>query len=217
MHNAETQTYATPGATQNKQGITPAQRARRSGHRPLCIWLTGLSGAGKTSLARGVELRLHARGLRTMSPDGDDLRADLCSDLDFSASGRSENLRRAALVARYLTEAGNLVLCAFVSPLAADRKAVREVFAPGQFYEVYVKCPLDTCRARDPKGLYRRSRAGVLRGLTGVDAPYEAPASPELVVDTDTRDADSAASQLEAFVLAQLEPVWSEAGLLAQL
>ncbi len=184
--------------------ITPEQRAERSGHRPVCIWLTGLSGAGKTTVARGAELRLHARGLRTMLLDGDVLRSDLSADLDFSPHGRTENLRRASIVARYLTDAGSLVLCAFVSPHADDRARARRAFAPGRFFEVYVKCSVETCRRRDPKGLYQRSQAGELKGLTGVDAPYEEPASPDLVLDTNTLDSNAAIAQLETFVIATL-------------
>ncbi|MES2152340.1 MAG: adenylyl-sulfate kinase [Pseudomonadota bacterium] len=149
-----------------------------------CYWITGLSGAGKSTLAQALCATLRQRGARAVVLDGDQLRSGLCADLGMSDADRHENIRRAGEVARMMADAGLLVICAFVSPFAADRAGVRHLFAVGRFAEVYLSTSLATCAARDPKGLYAKARAGTLLGLTGVDAPYEVPLSPEFVFDT---------------------------------
>jgi adenylylsulfate kinase len=164
--------------------ISPAQRQARMGQRPIVLWFTGLSGAGKTSLAQAVDAELLRRGLATSLLDGDDLRQGLCSGLGFSMQDRAENIRRAGEVARLMVDAGLVVLAAFISPERAQREAVRARLAPGTFHEVFVSTPLAVCEARDPKGLYRRARAGELLQFTGVSAPYEPPVEAELVIDT---------------------------------
>ena len=159
-------------------------RARLNGQRPCTIWFTGLSGAGKSTIARLVEKRLAADGYRTYTLDGDNLRRGLNRDLGFSDADRVENIRRAGEVARILVDAGIITLCAFISPFRAERRAVRGLLAPGEFIEVYVDTPIEECERRDPKGLYAKARAGVLRNFTGITSDYEAPESPELVVRT---------------------------------
>lgn len=166
-------------------GLVPREeREARNGHPALCVWLTGLSGSGKSAIAREVERRLFAEGVHVIRLDGDNLRHGLCADLGFSADDRRDNVRRAGHAARLLFESGQVVLCSLISPYIAERDYVREQFPGEQFLEVFVKCDIEQCRERDPKGLYKRADAGEIIGFTGVDDPYEEPASPELVIDT---------------------------------
>lgn len=153
-------------------------------HTSCVVWFTGMSGAGKTTVASLVERVLHDRGMRTFLLDGDDLRVGLSSDLGFGPADRTENIRRAGEVAKLMTDAGLVVLACFISPYAADRQAVREVFADGEFIEVFVDAPVDVLAKRDTKGLYAGARAGSVTDLTGVSAPYEAPVHPEVRLDT---------------------------------
>src|SRR5262249_34142974 len=145
---------------------------------------TGLSGAGKSTIANLVEQRLHSLGCHTTMLDGDNVRHGLNRDLGFGEADRVENIRRAAEAARLMVDAGLIVLVSFISPYASDRRAARERFDPGEFLEIFVDTPLDECRRRDSKGLYRRADAGLIRNFTGVDAPYEAPTAPDLHLRT---------------------------------
>lgn len=147
-------------------------------------WITGLPAAGKTTLARALADALKASGRPVFVLDGDELRQGLCADLGLSDADRSENIRRAGEVARLMEKAGITVVCAFVSPFEADRQRVRSLFQQGQFAEVHLNTPLDECIRRDPKGLYAKARAGTITGLTGWDAPYEAPVHPEFIFNT---------------------------------
>lgn len=148
------------------------------------VWFTGLSGSGKSTVARAVRAELERRALAATVLDGDEMRRGLCSDLGFSAEDRRENVRRVAEVARLFVDAGTIVLTALISPLEEDRARARALFAPGTFVEAYCAASLDVCEARDPKGLYRRARADRLPDFTGITAPYEVPRAPEVVVDT---------------------------------
>lgn len=148
------------------------------------VWLTGLSGSGKTTLALALAARLRAAGRTVCVLDGDLLRQGLNRDLGFSPEDRHENIRRTAEVARLVAAAGAVAVVALISPYAADRAAARRIAAPLPFLEVHVHADLAVCEARDPKGLYRRARAGLLPGFTGIDAPYEAPEAPEVRVET---------------------------------
>ena len=175
----------------NPDNLIPYQRrltrehyCKRNGHGPVVLWFTGLSGSGKSTLAHLVEEALFAKGWYTYILDADNLRTGLNSDLGFSGAERRENIRRVGEVARLFTEAGLVVLAAFISPFRGDRDRVRALFPPHEFVEIYVKCDLAVCEARDPKGLYRKARAGVIPEFTGIDSPYEEPQSPELVLDT---------------------------------
>ncbi len=150
----------------------------------LVVWMTGLSGAGKTTLAHALHDRLRQRGVAAVVLDGDRLRAGLCRDLGFSAADRHEQNRRAAEVAALMADAGLVVIAALISPYAADRAAARALRPPGGFIEVHLDASLAECEARDAKGLYRRARTGALPGFTGIDAPYEPPAAPELRLPT---------------------------------
>lgn len=165
--------------------VSRAQRQRLLGHPGKAIWLTGLSGAGKTTLARALEQRLHAQGRHVYVLDGDVLREGLNADLGFSDADRAENVRRAAQVAGLLVDAGCITIVAFISPFRAGRDAARALFEPGEFLEVFVDAPLAVAQARDPKGLYERARLGQLPGFTGIDSPYEPPLQAELVLRTD--------------------------------
>lgn len=178
-----------------------AQRTQRLQQKPLTVWFTGLSGAGKTTLANAVESALHAKGYATYLLDGDNIRHGLCRDLGFSEADRAENLRRVGEVARLMVDAGLIVLASFISPSQRERGAVRQRFEPGDFVEVYVSTPLAVCEQRDTKGLYKLARAGKLGQFTGVSAPYDAPTAAELTVDTSTRALDECARQVVQFIL----------------
>jgi bifunctional enzyme CysN/CysC len=172
----------------------------REEYEPVVIWFTGLPGAGKTTLARAMQKKLRESGRMALLLDGDQLRSGVCADLGFSPADRHENIRRAGQMARLLFEQGAIVLCAFVSPYRDDRSHVRSLLPAGRFVEVFVNADVETCRARDPKGLYARARAGGLDQLTGVSAPYEAPVAPELVVDTTNATVEDTAARLMAFL-----------------
>jgi bifunctional enzyme CysN/CysC len=164
--------------------VTREEREARQGHQAAVLWFTGLSGAGKTTIASEVERWLFERGCRTMLLDGDTLRHGLCGDLGFSADERTENIRRAGEVARLFFEQGSVVLCTFVSPFREDRERVRALFPEGRFFEIHVDCDLDTLKQRDTKGLYARAERGEVWSLSGVSSPFEAPERAELVIDT---------------------------------
>lgn len=164
--------------------ITREERESRNGHRSCVLWFTGLSGAGKSTLSRSVERALHELGCRTYVLDGDALRNGLNRNLGFSREDRSENVRRAAEAAKLFVDAGIVVAAAFISPYRADRETARQLFARGDFIEIYVKCPIDECMRRDPKGLYSRAKNGEIPEFTGISAPYEEPERPEIIVET---------------------------------
>lgn len=171
-------------------------RARVHGHKGATLWLTGLSGSGKSTLAHRLERRLLERGVFAYVLDGDNVRHGLNADLGFAAEDRSENIRRVGHVARLFTDAGAIVITAFISPYREDRARVRALFDEGDFLEVHVAADLATCEARDPKGLYARARAGEIQDFTGVSAPYEPPEAPELRVDTGAADVETCVGQI---------------------
>lgn len=178
--------------------MTPGNEERRptlSRHKPATIWLTGFSGSGKSTIARLLEIQLLRQNIRTCILDGDHLRLGLNSDLGFSPEDRCENIRRAAEVARLMNEAGLVVIAAFVSPYRKDREMASRIIG-SDYYEVFVDASIDTCRQRDPKGLYARFDAGKFTGLTGVDAPYEAPENPTLHLRTDKESAEESMERI---------------------
>ncbi len=179
--------------------VTVQDRERAKGHKGSVFWLTGLSGSGKSTLARAAETRLFADGVDVTVLDGDTLRAGLCKDLGFSEADRTENVRRAAEVARLLRDAGQVVIVALISPLRSDRDLARQIIGDG-FEEVFVDADLGTCEQRDPKGLYAAARAGKISGFTGIDAPYEAPAAPALRLVTGKDSVEAATKTLVTFV-----------------
>lgn len=163
--------------------VTREQREALNQHRGAVLWFTGLSGSGKSTVAGALEQALHQLGVSTYLLDGDNVRHGLCSDLGFSDEDRKENIRRVGEVAGLMVDAGLLVLSAFISPHRAERQMVRERVGEGRFYEVFVDTPLEICETRDPKGLYRKARAGELKNFTGIDSAYEAPSAAEIHLD----------------------------------
>jgi adenylylsulfate kinase len=171
-------------------------RATAHGHRGAVLWFTGLSGSGKSTIGHRVERMLIERGAFAYVLDGDNVRHGLNSDLGFAPEDRVENIRRIGEVARLFADAGGLVLSAFISPYREDRDRVRGLMGPGEFIEVFVDTPLEICEARDPKGLYKKARAGEISNFTGLDAPYEVPENPEVHLETANLSVDEAAAQV---------------------
>lgn len=182
------------------QAFTVDQAARSTSkqQRPRCVWFTGLSGSGKSTLADLLEKNLHQQGRHTYLLDGDNVRLGLNRDLGFTEADRVENIRRVAEVARLMVDAGLIVLVSFISPFASERKMARELFAPGQFIEVFVDTPLAECERRDVKGLYAKARRGDLKNFTGIDSPYEPPQAPELHLRTPQQSLQTAVQALVA-------------------
>lgn len=164
--------------------ITREKRQELNDHRSAVLWFTGLSGSGKSTLAHAVEDELYKRQCRTFVLDGDNVRHGLCGDLGFSLEDRKENIRRVGEVAKLFTEAGVIVLTAFISPLREDRERVRNILPHGDFIEIYCAASLEVCEGRDVKGLYKKARAGQIPEFTGITSPYEEPVNPELAVNT---------------------------------
>lgn len=171
--------------------VTRAERGELKGQRPCIIWLTGLSGAGKSTVANELECALLRMGHHSYLLDGDNVRHGLNKDLGFSPKDRVENIRRIGEVAKLFVDSGMIAITAFISPYQADRQMVRQLVAPDEFVEIYVKTPLAVCEQRDPKGLYAKARAGLIKEFTGIDSPYEPPVNPELEIDTDALSLES--------------------------
>jgi adenylylsulfate kinase len=197
--------------------VSREERERAAGHRGCVLWFTGLSGCGKSTLANLVDHRLHARGVRSFVLDGDNVRLGLNAapallrerhgeafarrfGLGFAAEDREENIRRIGAVAELFAQAGIVALTAFISPYRRDRDAVRAMLAPGDFVEIHVKAPLEVCEGRDPKGLYKKARAGEIKGFTGIDDPYEEPLAAELVVESAATPAEQLADRVVAWL-----------------
>ncbi len=171
-------------------------REKLLGQKGVTVWLTGLSASGKSTIAYTLEHALMERGHLAYVLDGDNIRHGLNKNLGFSPEDREENIRRIGEVAKLFTDAGAITITSFISPYKGDRDKVRELMAPGDFIEVYVECPVDVCSERDPKGLYKKAMAGEIKNFTGVNAPYETPDKPELVIHSDTCSVQEAAVQL---------------------
>lgn len=180
--------------------VTAKQREVRNGHAGCVIWLTGLSGAGKSTIAIELERELFNQGQHAYVLDGDNIRHGLCSDLAFSPQDRKENIRRVGEVANLMADAGAIVITAFISPYREDRDLARKITPPGRFIEVYVNAPLQVCEERDPKGLYAKARAGQIKDFTGVSAPYEAPGEPEIEICTDNLKPSEAVAKIVEFL-----------------
>ena len=187
--------------------VTAAQRWTLAGHKGCVVWFTGLSGSGKSTLSREVERELFERGLHAFLLDGDNLRRALNADLGFSPEDRAENIRRTAEVARLLAMSGQVTITAFISPYREDRENARAIAAASgcEFFEVFIDAPLAVCEQRDPKQLYRRARAGEIKQFTGVDAPYEAPAAPDVHVRTAEFSVGDCVAQVVAFLLPRVQ------------
>lgn len=195
--------FGSAGFMLNSRNIFPQlcelDKARRStlkGQAPCILWFTGISGAGKSTIANLVEVKLHALGHHTYLLDGDNVRHGLCNDLGFADADRVENIRRVGEVARLMLDAGLIVITAFISPFRADRCLARNLVAIDEFLEVFVDTPLAVAESRDVKGLYKKARSGELKNFTGIDSPYEAPVAPEIHINTVTMPADMAADRV---------------------
>ena len=187
--------------TWHQSEIDQAAREELLKQKGCVIWFTGLSGSGKSTVANQVAAHLHQSGRITYVLDGDNIRHGLNKNLGFSPEDRQENIRRIGEVAKLFADAGLITTTAFISPYRQDRDAVRDIMSPDRFIEVFVDCPLEVCENRDPKGLYKKARAGELKGFTGIDAPYEAPQSPELVVNTNELDVAGCTEQVIAYLM----------------
>jgi adenylyl-sulfate kinase len=181
-----------------KSRIRQADREDVFRQRGCVVWLTGLSGSGKTTIIRVLEVKLHFLRHICYTLDGDNLRHGLNSDLGFSDTDREENIRRAGEVAALFADAGLITLCAFISPFRGDREKVRRIATPERFVEVYVNAPLAVCEQRDPKGLYQRARAGEIKDFTGITSPYEAPENPAIEICTETENPEESAEKIIA-------------------
>lgn len=181
--------------------VTRADRASNKNQKPCLLWFTGLSGSGKSTIANALDVALHERGYHTFLLDGDNVRHGLCKDLGFSDDDRVENIRRIGEVSKLFADAGLIVLSAFISPFTSDRRLVRNLFPAGEFIEVFMDTPLDTCEDRDPKGLYQKARAGEIKHFTGITSPYEAPERPEVRLDTSAMSIDQCVESLIDYLI----------------
>jgi bifunctional enzyme CysN/CysC len=196
LSDCDRSAHPLPSATARAPNVDRDARASLKAHQPCVVWFTGLPGAGKSTIATLLERRLHAVGAHTYLLDGDCVRSGLNNDLGFSEADRIENIRRIAEVSKLMADAGLIVLAACISPFRAGRRMARELMAPVAFVEVHVDVPLAVAEARDPKGLYKKARAGEIRDFTGVGSPYEPPERPEVRIDTVSTDAATAADRL---------------------
>lgn len=204
----ENQSKSSPNVVWQPTQVTRNDRENMLRQRGRIVWFTGLSGSGKSTVAVEVERRLCDAGRAIYLLDGDNLRFGLNRDLTFSAEDRRENIRRIGEVAKLFSDAGIIVLAAFISPYAEDREAIRNSAAPGDYIEVHISTPVEVCEARDIKGLYKKARAGEILDFTGVNAPYEAPVNPELEIDTSKVSLEDAVDQVVAYIEATMDDDW---------
>ncbi|WEY89630.1 adenylyl-sulfate kinase [Bacillus subtilis] len=174
-----------PNIIWHPAAISKSDRQSLNGHKSCVLWFTGLSGSGKSVLANAVDEKLYRKGIQSYVLDGDNIRHGLNKDLGFQTGDRIENIRRIGEVAKLFVDSGQMILTAFISPFREDRDMVRALFPKGEFFEIYVKCPLHVCEQRDPKGLYKKARNGEIKHFTGIDSPYEAPLSPVFIIESD--------------------------------
>lgn len=186
--------------TWHEHKVTRGEREKLNGHKGAVLWFTGLSACGKSTIANEVDHLLNQKGFHTFVLDGDNIRMGLNKNLGFSAEDRAENIRRIGEVAKLFAHSGTIVTTAFISPYKADRDKVREVLGQGEFVEIYVNASLETCEKRDPKGLYKKARAGELKNFTGIDDPYEAPEKPELVLDSNNKGIAELAQEVVTYL-----------------
>ncbi|MBD1583351.1 adenylyl-sulfate kinase [Pseudoalteromonas sp. S16_S37] len=180
--------------------VDKAQRSEQKRHKPCVLWFTGYSGSGKSTVAGALESALHQQGVHTYLLDGDNVRHGLCKDLGFSDEDRVENIRRVGELSKLMADAGLVVLTAFISPFQAERDMVRSLLNDGEFIEVFLDTPLDVCEQRDPKGLYKKARAGEIKHFTGIDSDYQVPVNPEVRLDTSKNSLSDSVEQLVAYL-----------------
>lgn len=185
----------------HRHTVTKEDREQLHGHKGKVVWLTGLSGSGKSTIANAVQHELYKKGISTYLLDGDNLRHGINSNLAFSAEDRKENIRRTAEIGKLFVDAGIVVLSALISPFREDRLKARTILGEENFIEVYIKCPLEECERRDPKGLYKKARRGEIKQFTGIDQEYEEPESAELVIDTKKTSVEKAVEMLVTLII----------------
>lgn len=186
--------------TWHAHAVSKEERCKLNGNKGAVLWFTGLSGCGKSTIANEVDYKLHQLRKHSMVLDGDNIRLGLNKNLSFSAEDRTENIRRIGEVAKLFASAGILTLTAFISPYRVDRDSVRAILPVGEFIEIYVNASLETCEKRDPKGLYKKARAGEIKNFTGISDPYEVPMNPELILDSNHKDVSQLADEVIAYL-----------------
>jgi adenylylsulfate kinase len=185
--------------------ITKIEKEKQFGHSSLVVWLTGLSGSGKSTIADHLEQHLFNKGIHTANLDGDILRTGLNKDLGFSEEDRSENIRRIAEISKILSDNGLVVIAAFVSPFSKDRNLVKNTVGENNFIEIFVQTSIEECERRDVKGLYSKARKGELKNFTGIDSPYENPINPDLIIDTEKTSIEDSVQLLSTLVLSKIQ------------
>ncbi|MFS0764193.1 MULTISPECIES: adenylyl-sulfate kinase [Peribacillus] len=189
--------------TWHETSLTKELRRKQNGHESTVLWFTGLSGSGKSTIANAVAKELYNRNIRSYVLDGDNIRHGLNKDLGFSEEDRTENIRRIGEVSKLFVDSGQFVLTAFISPFRADRQIVRDLLEEGEFIEVYIKCPIEECEVRDPKGLYDKARKGIIKDFTGIDSPYEEPEQPEIILESDQYSIEECVEQVIGYLSAK--------------
>ncbi|CAH0137332.1 adenylyl-sulfate kinase [Peribacillus sp. NPDC101481] len=189
--------------TWHETSLTKELRRKQNGHESTVLWFTGLSGSGKSTIANAVAKELYNRNIRSYVLDGDNIRHGLNKDLGFSEEDRTENIRRIGEVSKLFVDSGQFVLTAFISPFRADRQIVRDLLDEGEFIEVYIKCPIEECEVRDPKGLYDKARKGIIKDFTGIDSPYEEPEQPEITLESDQYSIEECVEQVIGYLTAK--------------
>ncbi|WP_436888600.1 adenylyl-sulfate kinase [Mammaliicoccus sciuri] len=191
---------ASTNITWHDSEVTKAQRQERNGHKSVVIWFTGLLGSGKSTISVALEKALFEQNITSYRLDGDNIRHGLNQNLGFSPEDRKENIRRIGEVGKLMVDAGVVTMTAFISPYEEDRNTVRDILEDGEFIEVYTKCSLDECESRDPKGLYKKARSGEIKEFTGINAPYEEPSNPEIIIDTENESVEESVEKIVAYL-----------------
>ncbi|MBO1510475.1 adenylyl-sulfate kinase [Metabacillus bambusae] len=192
---------ATNNIVWHDSSVTKEERRKKNNYQSYVLWFTGLSGSGKSTLANALARHLFETNIQSYVLDGDNIRHGLNKDLGFTDEDRKENIRRIGEVSKLFVDSGQIVLTAFISPFREDRQQVRDILSENEFFEVYVKCSLDECEVRDPKGLYKKARNNEIKHFTGIDSPYEEPENPAIIVDTETQTVEESVKQIVDFLV----------------